>query len=532
MNRATFFIFVFYFLLALITSSFIFAPQTFAQATNSVTINTQDIVRNVSPAIYGLTNSPDPGWTDAWDKIEAVGVTMIRKDFNIESKVPNTNITDYKSNTNDVQNIATWNQTYLNNTRSIFSNARQHQMKTLGIVDYCPTWLSYSGTKMGVPKDWLVWEDLVKKSHNYYKNQLDAVEIWNEPNYSHFLDLSGSPYSTRAAAYIDIFKHTYNAIRSVDQNILIGGPAGYTYKDQDFLRAILSDQFVREHLDFVSVHFYPQSNPSQFNSTQDTRAVLNEYGMQDTPIAITEWNYTPSIADDRNTTPVGISFIGKNFLDFWRNGVISAHYYVGRPYTAPGVMAFYNWTNNIATPLPQTRAFQVASQSLSLGKGQAKLLNSSASGAVDGTGLINTNGHVVGFVVNDSTSSKPTTITFNQLPNNKTYHALTFLGSATNDGKQPYKTQLIKTTQNKLSLNESIPSTSVMGIVLIPNEQQACQADINQDSIVDISDYAILVFDFLKTNPNNPRADINSDGIVDISDYSLFTSSFFQRCEF
>ncbi len=56
----------------------------------------------------------------------------------------------------------------------------------------------------------------------------------------------------------------------------------------------------------------------------------------------------------------------------------------------------------------------------------------------------------------------------------------------------------------------------------------ACEADINQDQIVDLSDYSSLVQDFLKTTRRTPRSDINRDGITDISDYSILVNSFFK----
>lgn len=57
-----------------------------------------------------------------------------------------------------------------------------------------------------------------------------------------------------------------------------------------------------------------------------------------------------------------------------------------------------------------------------------------------------------------------------------------------------------------------------------------CAADINQDGLVDLEDYAILVADFLQEQPNNPNADIDKDGIVDLSDYSRLVAVFFQSC--
>jgi len=53
-------------------------------------------------------------------------------------------------------------------------------------------------------------------------------------------------------------------------------------------------------------------------------------------------------------------------------------------------------------------------------------------------------------------------------------------------------------------------------------------ADINEDGVVDITDYSFLVIDFFQSQLNNPRSDINQDGVVDISDYSLLVLNFFK----
>ncbi len=55
-----------------------------------------------------------------------------------------------------------------------------------------------------------------------------------------------------------------------------------------------------------------------------------------------------------------------------------------------------------------------------------------------------------------------------------------------------------------------------------------CAADINTDGIIDLSDYSILVVNFLKSTITNPRADITKDGVVDLSDYSVLATKFFQ----
>ncbi len=58
--------------------------------------------------------------------------------------------------------------------------------------------------------------------------------------------------------------------------------------------------------------------------------------------------------------------------------------------------------------------------------------------------------------------------------------------------------------------------------------QSGLAADLNNDGAVDISDYSLLVSEFMQTRESRwPRyllADLNCDGIVDLSDYSLLIS--------
>lgn len=57
-----------------------------------------------------------------------------------------------------------------------------------------------------------------------------------------------------------------------------------------------------------------------------------------------------------------------------------------------------------------------------------------------------------------------------------------------------------------------------------------CREDINRDGSIDLSDYSLLVKDFLKSPPFNPNADINQNGVIDLLDYSLLVKKFLQSC--
>ncbi len=63
-----------------------------------------------------------------------------------------------------------------------------------------------------------------------------------------------------------------------------------------------------------------------------------------------------------------------------------------------------------------------------------------------------------------------------------------------------------------------------------PTPTLCSNADINQDRVVDLSDYSILVANYLKSPMTNQRADINRDGVTDLTDYSLLASQFFRTC--
>lgn len=85
----------------------------------------------------------------------------------------------------------------------------------------------------------------------------------------------------------------------------------------------------------------------------------------------------------------------------------------------------------------------------------------------------------------------------------------------------------------KLIIFISLGILAVLGINKLSTKVEAataCDADINQDSIVDISDYSILASDYFKSPPTNTRSDITRDNVVDISDYSQLVNNYFASC--
>lgn len=57
-----------------------------------------------------------------------------------------------------------------------------------------------------------------------------------------------------------------------------------------------------------------------------------------------------------------------------------------------------------------------------------------------------------------------------------------------------------------------------------------CSADLNDDHLINLTDYGILVQSFLKSPMPNRRTDINDDGKTNLQDYSLLARSFLKSC--
>ncbi len=117
--------------------------------------------------------------------------------------------------------------------------------------------------KVSPPKDYKKWTDLVKGtlSHLIERYGIEEirnwpVEVWNEPNLPTFWK------DANMEEYFKLYELTSKAIKEVDSNIRVGGPAICGVDDERWLRSFL--EFVKEKklpLDFVSRHHYTSYMP-------------------------------------------------------------------------------------------------------------------------------------------------------------------------------------------------------------------------------------------------------------------------------
>ncbi len=436
-----------------------------------------------SPLIFGGSHHPPLDHQDAWDKIAEAGITMIRMDINIERELPNNiSLNDYKTNTNNVQDPQNWDQNDIDNIQNVYQNAKQRNMKVMAIMSYSPAWLNHSNTIFGVPKDWAVYKDIVKKSYKLHRDNIDYVEIWNEPSYEIFLDLKGSNMS-RTEAYKQIFKTATQAIREVDKElddgkrVKIGGPVSHRPFDTEVLEVILEDQALIKELDFISYHNYEAEHLPE-PSDVHFRKIMKEYNLEHLPIFLTEWNYHPGWdrPNPYNTSNKAITYVGNKFISFLTMGLAGANYHVIEPVNqkwpngGENLHSFYRWENNQADLLPQSRTWRLLSKKMGLGQGESKIFdiqNNESENNVQMVGFQNVSNQFGVIISNESTEARLNQFNFSNTKIDTYANVRIFYASAENNAEIPiYEGLLKKNKDGSINFSFYIPQESVVGIIL------------------------------------------------------------------
>jgi hypothetical protein len=429
-----------------------------------------------SPLVFGTVQAPDVKHTDVWNKIADVGVTVVRKDLFINYEVPNSTVENYRNNVNDIQNTATWRQSSIESVNTIYKNAKERGMKVMAILSYNPRWLTYSGDEYGVPKDWDVYEDIVKKSYTLHRQYIDYIEIWNEPTYRNFMKVKNTSI-TPVEAYTQLFIHAVKVIKKVDEeandgkHVLVGGFVAHKPDETEFLNTFLSNEEVRKELNFISYHNYEHRKEPSWDLYNP---ILSKYGLSNIPIYLTEWNYTPEVKNPSEYLigDKALSYAGSKLISFLNMGLAGANYYSIFPLEenskvpGHGYLAFYRWVNNKVELLPQAKSWRILSKTLSLSKGPSKIMASEYPERINAVGGINSNDEEVVAIAN--TSDNPRLLEF-QLKNlnvKKRARVYVYLASKEYDGTRPVRSELAEVKQSVLRTRFYMPEQSVAGIIV------------------------------------------------------------------
>ncbi len=211
--------------------------------------------------------------------------------------------------------------------------------------------------------------DFVAALAERYPGKIGAIEIWNEQNLAY--ENGGQVSVNDAGNYVELLKECYTRIKAVDPNIfVIAGPPsstavnspGIALDDISYYKAMYSYQngVMRNYFDAQAVHPGGSANPPDtlwpdnpspaegwttdrtfyFRHIEDVRKVMEEYGMADHPIWITEFGWAT-----HNTSP-GFEFGNQVSFQQQADYIVGAMQLTAEKY--PWVDAMFLWNLNFA----------------------------------------------------------------------------------------------------------------------------------------------------------------------------------------
>lgn len=291
--------------LLVFTMSSVFAEDLTATADLSKTIGTirgdfygANQVEYLSNATnrYSVDSNND-GTTDTlsnwtWHRVmyEDSGMKVGRLDLTLQSRY---------SNTSDVSGVNFTGD--FNRTIEVIKYMNSIGGKVIVIIDYMPTWLAdnSSGQCKNLAycpaSNYTKWNNIITHAVNnitvggLYTNVI--FEVWNEPDYGSFwMGNLANDNPNRFYNYSILYNNTYNTIKSINTNYLVGGFASTDAQIyNNFTNGFLSN--FSNKMDFFSMHIYAEDIGNYLTSR--TNYVLGRcatYNANCSRIIWTEWN--------------------------------------------------------------------------------------------------------------------------------------------------------------------------------------------------------------------------------------------------
>jgi len=226
------------------------------------------------------------------------------------------------------------------NVDSVFDFLLSIGMKPFVELSFMPRALSSGGTtvfnyqaNVTPPRDYQEWAALIGKLVSHWVGRYGVgevrewfFEVWNEPNLKEF-------WTGTREDYFKLYRHTARAIKSVDANLRVGGPA--TAKNE-WIEEFL-DFCERNNLpaDFVTTHHYPtdafgeEGDDTETQLAKSRRSVLREQAQdarrraRGLPLYYTEWNASSNPRDPLHDEPYAAAFVAKTIME--ANGLVEGY---------------------------------------------------------------------------------------------------------------------------------------------------------------------------------------------------------------
>lgn len=298
----------------------------------------------ISPFIKGqtiITSYPD-SITHLINKNYTPGVFYVPKTQEAQTDFLNNGIYQNSIRTHIIEsainnsNDLTQSLAYLDNVSSIIQSLSAKTDKLIFIFEKMPAWMSSSNdgspaTTPGwyvlntkPPSDYTQWNSAItaitSKLVNDYGINNAYFEIWNEP------DLGS--WTGTEVEFFELYSNTYSAIKAVNSNIPVGGPASnywgnhiYTQPPYGYLTHSIADASLigclidssiswNKPLDFISWHNFNHTDQTYQNAVDYINYKYTSHSQATPELIVSEWN-APSVSRD---TPIQKSFFIKNLI--------------------------------------------------------------------------------------------------------------------------------------------------------------------------------------------------------------------------
>lgn len=224
------------------------------------------------------------------------------------------------------------------------------------------------------PRDYGEWAALVRRLVSHWVERYGApevrewfFEVWNEPNLPEF-------WTGTQADYFTLYRSTAAAIKGVDPQLRVGGPA--TAKNAWVDEFLTFGETAGLPADFVTTHHYPtdafgrDTDDTEAQLSQSRRSVLREQGRETqrvargTPVYYTEWNTSSNPRDTLHDEPYAAAFVTKTVMEmrglvegysFWTfSDIFEENYFPSAPFHGGfGLLTLHG------IPKPTYRAFEL-----------------------------------------------------------------------------------------------------------------------------------------------------------------------------
>jgi hypothetical protein len=263
------------------------------------------------------TDHPGPALA-VLDRLASAGATWVRVDVGWSTLQPN--------------GPGPFDMWYVDLLDAVIEGAKQRGLKVIFDLWQTPSWASDSGHAYAPPRDPADFADAVGRAAQRWGDDVDAWEIWNEPNLDSFFE------GTDPATYTALLCAAYPAVKQYDLDPVLFG--GLMYNDDAWLRKAY-EAGAKGCFDALATH--PYVGPSdaapdtpavgavwRLTHTPAVRAVMNQWGDNRKKIWVTElgWSSGPDSAGnpwDRAVTPQRQAQYLREAVDLIRN----RYHYVG-----------------------------------------------------------------------------------------------------------------------------------------------------------------------------------------------------------